>query len=240
MKETFIIRTEWFEAIAELEDPDQAIILRNLFNFHNGNDNLINLNNLNVKLVWKLIEPNLLRNIDSYDRRRETSADNGKKGGRPPKEENKPNNNLNKPIETQQETKEPIESLSVSVTVPVSAIVPVSVIGTEKDIIVDKSTFKPFPKSKEEKIKEREQREYEFYNTLVSYVAAYPPEMVREFFNYWKEPNKSGSKMKYEMEVTWDINLRLLRWQKNNDTWNKSGTTQNETNTIIGPIPKEL
>lgn len=120
MKETFIIRTEWAEAIMELEPMDQATIFQNLFNFHLGNENLINLNNLSVKLVWKLIEPNLKRNIAAYDKRSVTSADNGRLGGRPKNEvaesqEEKPNSdNLNNLTEKPIETKKPIESLSVS------------------------------------------------------------------------------------------------------------------------------
>lgn len=115
MKETFIIRTEWHQAISELKPLEQAIIFQNLFHYHEGNENLINLNNLSVKLVWRLIEPNLKRNILNYDKRSVTSSENGKKGGRPLKinKEEKPNNLIQKPIET----KKPIESLSVSVSV---------------------------------------------------------------------------------------------------------------------------
>jgi len=95
MKDTFIIRTEWQEAIFELEPLDRATIFENLFHFHAGNNNLINLKNLTVKLVWKIIEPTLKRTSDAYDRRVETSKENGKKGGRPitkkkPKKPTKP------------------------------------------------------------------------------------------------------------------------------------------------------
>lgn len=116
MRETFIIRTEWAAAIFELDVNDRAIIFDNLFHFHMGNDDLIILNNLPLKLVWSLIQPNLLRNIDNYDKRRDTSVENGKKGGRP-KGSTK---NLNKPIESYPKTNYPNESLSVSDSVPVS------------------------------------------------------------------------------------------------------------------------
>ncbi len=82
-KETFIIRTEWYEAISELEPTDQATIFRNLFLYHIGDTTDMVLDTLGVKLVWKLIEPTLSRNIESYDKRRETAIDNGKLGGRP-------------------------------------------------------------------------------------------------------------------------------------------------------------
>ena len=95
-KETFIIRTEWMDSILELPDEDKATILKNLFYFHSENENLINLKNLSVKLVWKLIEPNLQRNINQYDKRCLTSIENGKKGGRPRnlKKPKKPNETL--------------------------------------------------------------------------------------------------------------------------------------------------
>ena len=82
-KETFIIRTEWYEAISELDDKDQATILRNLFLYHLGDINEMVLDTFGAKIVWKLIEPTLSRNIESYDKRRESAIDNGKLGGRP-------------------------------------------------------------------------------------------------------------------------------------------------------------
>lgn len=98
-KETFIVRTEWMDAILDLSPSNQATIFCNLFYYHADKDNLINLKNPQVKVLWKIIEPSLRRNISRYDKRIETSKENGKMGGRPPKPK-KPNskpNNLNNP-----------------------------------------------------------------------------------------------------------------------------------------------
>lgn len=102
MKDTFIIRSEWYNAIAALSESEQAQILKNLFEYHAGNLNKIGLQTLPLQLVWSLIEPNLKRNIDKYDHRCETSALNGLLGGRPPKngKPKKPNSKPNLPIET--------------------------------------------------------------------------------------------------------------------------------------------
>jgi len=44
-----------------------------------------------------------------------------------------------------------------------------------------------------------------------------------DFFNYWTEKNKSGTKFRAELQRTFDINLRLKRWASNNfNTSNKS------------------
>lgn len=40
----------------------------------------------------------------------------------------------------------------------------------------------------------------------------YPESLRQEFEDYWTEPNKSGTKMKFEMEKTWHLGRRLARW----------------------------
>lgn len=118
-KETFILRTEWADAIMDLKDAEQAVILRNLFFYHKGDFESLKLTSPAVKLIWKLIEPNLKRNIEDYDRRRDTSGDNGKLGGRPRKEPNKPKSEPNNLIENLTEPNNPIVSVSVSDSVSV-------------------------------------------------------------------------------------------------------------------------
>ena len=44
-------------------------------------------------------------------------------------------------------------------------------------------------------------------------------DVLKEFISYWTEPNKSGTKMRFELEKTWDTNRRLQRWCKNNLEW---------------------
>lgn len=56
----------------------------------------------------------------------------------------------------------------------------------------------------------------EFYDSLKPFVSDYSPQMLREFFNYWSEPNKSRTKIKWQMEKTWDVKRRLQRWANNN------------------------
>jgi hypothetical protein len=59
-----------------------------------------------------------------------------------------------------------------------------------------------------------ETREGEFYNSLVPYADKYGKQIVRDFYNYWTEKNKSGKKMKFEMQRTFEIPKRLATWKK--------------------------
>lgn len=51
-----------------------------------------------------------------------------------------------------------------------------------------------------------------FYQSLVPYLSSYSKEMIRAFFNYWSEMNKSGTRMRYELEKTWELPKRLATW----------------------------
>ena len=75
------------------------------------------------------------------------------------------------------------------------------------------------------------ERKEDFYNTLIPFVAKYGKEMVRAFFDYWSEPNKSNSKMRYELERTWDLSRRLGTWASRDNQFNHRS---NGTNDIRG------
>lgn len=60
-----------------------------------------------------------------------------------------------------------------------------------------------------------EERGKIFYNEIAEFKDNYSKEMLREFYEYWIEPNTSKTRMRFEMEKTWDLNLRLKKWAKN-------------------------
>lgn len=50
----------------------------------------------------------------------------------------------------------------------------------------------------------------------------YPSEMLTAFCNYWTEKNKSGTKMRYELEKTFEISKRLATWASRDKGFNKT------------------
>lgn len=87
-----------------------------------------------------------------------------------------------------------------------------NIIVPEKEKEVESSPIvKPTKVNKEEEMKSRERI---FYNALIPFVKTYGREMIRDFFDYWSEPNKSHSKMRFEQERTWDLSRRLQTWEK--------------------------
>ncbi len=56
----------------------------------------------------------------------------------------------------------------------------------------------------------------EFYQSLTPFVKEFGKETIRDFYDYWSEPNKSKTKITYQLQKTWDTKRRLKRWVKNN------------------------
>ena len=69
-----------------------------------------------------------------------------------------------------------------------------------------------------------------FMNDCAAFVEMHGQKMIREFFDYWTEPNKSKTKMRFELEKTWDLSRRLKNWSNNDLKFNKNGTA-NSRNT---------
>lgn len=80
-----------------------------------------------------------------------------------------------------------------------------------------------------------ERRKKEFGMTLQPYTEQYGRQMLSDFYRYWTEPNKSGTKMKFEKCDTWSLSGRLATWAANQrvfsngkQTYNGSGATTAE------------
>ena len=49
----------------------------------------------------------------------------------------------------------------------------------------------------------------------------YDKSILNGFIDYWTEPNKSNTKMKWELNKTWKTALRLKTWAANQKKWDK-------------------
>lgn len=131
-----------------------------------------------------VLENNLFTHVSVNKRMRKAIAnrENGKKGGRPPKEVEKP-----KKPKTETQKNPPLES--------------------EREIESKKNSL--------------EARTQIFKDECKTFIPAYGTELVKSFFLYWSEPNPSNTKMKYELQKTWELSRRLSTWSKNETNFKK-------------------
>lgn len=73
-----------------------------------------------------------------------------------------------------------------------------------------------------------------FYQSLIPYVERYGKEMIRAFFDYWSELNKSETKMKFETNQTWEVAKRLATWANREKFNGKSNNTISASGSYTG------
>ena len=76
-----------------------------------------------------------------------------------------------------------------------------------------------------------EARKEDFYNSLVQFVPMYGRDLIRAFFDYWSEFNRSQTKMRFELERTWQTSRRLATWaSRDNNFKSRNNGTDRTTN----------
>jgi len=60
-----------------------------------------------------------------------------------------------------------------------------------------------------------------FKETLIPFKNKYQIDLLKNFFEYWTEPNPSKTKMRFELERTWSIERRLSTWASRQKDFNK-------------------
>jgi hypothetical protein len=65
-------------------------------------------------------------------------------------------------------------------------------------------------------------RKLKFSEQIKTFVNTYPESLLKNFYNYWSEPNKSKTKFRMELEKTWDLERRLKTWAINDKNFNKT------------------
>lgn len=63
------------------------------------------------------------------------------------------------------------------------------------------------------------------YNTDYNFLKA----EIQKFILYWTEPNKNGTKQRWELQKTFEITRRLITWFNNSNKFNKQNYEQQST-----------
>ena len=67
-----------------------------------------------------------------------------------------------------------------------------------------------------------DKREAKFKSEVFEFADKYPETMLDKFCNYWTEKNPSKTKMKFELEKTFEISKRLVTWASRDNTFTKT------------------
>jgi hypothetical protein len=91
-------------------------------------------------------------------------------------------------------------------------------------------------KSREDKSREDksiDSRKLKFAATLKPFVDEFGRDTLKDFYDYWTEPNKSNTKFRQELEKTWSLDRRIQTWIKNESNFKPNKNKNNEQLTEI-------
>ena len=76
--------------------------------------------------------------------------------------------------------------------------------------------------------KTKEQRLTEFQESLRPHLLKYGKDMLNKFYRYWAA--YEGVKYKFETQKTWDLELRLNNWKRNDEEYERKKYIQQLNN----------
>lgn len=203
-KNSILIYTDWIDTFESLTDEEAGKLAKHLFRYINDK-NPIAPDRL-TEISFIPIKNSLKRDLKKWQLELDKKSDGGKLGNLKrwnldlyelaikkeitiERAEEIAKERIKSHTDTQRKNESlPIASVADSVLVPVSVLV------------------------KEEKKKEIEERKSAFAYSLEIFKDKYPKEMLIAFYHYWCEKNITGKKMKFEMEKTFEVSLRLSTW----------------------------
>ena len=202
MKSGFIIYNDWKDLLDDLSLEDRGRVFTALFDVAEGDDPE-GIDNPAARMLLKVMTKQMQKDADAYERKCEKNRDNAKQRTQANAIERKPSQaNATERKRTGGDN--------------------------DKDNDNDKENDKEYLKDKEKtnvnvSKKESEKvgvaaeaatsaRKEKFYASLVPFVDKYGKDMIRDFFDYWSEMNRSKTKMRFEQQATWELALRLKTW----------------------------
>ncbi len=100
----------------------------------------------------------------------------------------------------------------------------IDISSTTKNSLITVVNYKSYQLNEKPKKRNLDTVSNKFLIEVSAFKELYSVEMLEAFIDYWTEPNKSKTKLRYELQKTFDIARRLKTWNKNES---KFGTKKN-------------
>lgn len=217
-RDSFVCYKSFYDAIKQLSDEDFARSMRVICEYA--------LNGVEVDIqgvpsvVFQLVKPQ----IDANNRKF-LNGMRGKECGNLGKEYGKLGGRPKTPQESPQETPQSGGKNPPNVNVNVNVNDNVNDNDNDNVSSVANATA---PTKKTVAI---EARREQLLTDMRKYANIYSSDMLNAFYQYWSEPNKKNTKMRFELEKTWLLSSRLATWEKRENNYKKNSYGKSYANT---------
>ena len=200
-KTSFVLYSDSKSIIDLMTNEQAGLLLKTLFAYVNDENPVIDNS---IALVFEMIKLQLKRDLKKWEQTKEGRSAAGKASAEARKlaklKEQNSTNSTN--VDFVQQT---LTNSTVSVSVNDS--VNVNVINKDSKANLEIRTLA-------------------FKNSLIPFKNKYQIDLLKNFFEYWTEPNPSKTKMRFELERTWSIERRLTNWASRQKDFNKQTIKQ--------------
>jgi DNA-binding PadR family transcriptional regulator len=100
----------------------------------------------------------------------------------------------------------------------------IDISSTTKNSLITVVNYKSYQLNEKPKKRNLVEVHNKFVVEVAKFSEIYQSQLLEAFVDYWTEPNKSKTKLRYELQKTFDIARRLKTWSKNES---KFGTKKN-------------
>ncbi len=101
--------------------------------------------------------------------------------------------------------------------------------STTKNTLITVVNYKAYQLEEPKKKRNLQNVTDKFVLEVSAFKEKYSTEMLEAFVDYWTEPNKSKTKLRYELQKTFDVGRRLKTWSKNDSKFNNKKSDVMET-----------
>jgi uncharacterized protein YdaU (DUF1376 family) len=188
-KKSFVLYADLIKSIEHLTNEEKGVLFNHLLEYVNDKNPV--LEDRLILTAWKPIELQLKRDLIKFEEVKAKRSDAGKRSAelRALKNEEQNSTNSTSVESVQQTSTNPTVNDTVNVNDNVTVI--------NKD---SKANL--------------EIRSLAFKESLIPFKQKYSIDLLKNFYGYWIEPNRSNTKMRFELEKTWSIERRLETWAK--------------------------
>ena len=201
-KKSFLLYCDLIHTVKKLSNEQAGDLFKQILSYVNDENPIID--NVLIELVFEPIKQQLKRDLSTWEKKIAKRAEAGRLGGLKSGEvrSNLKQNEANEASASTVKQNEANEAVNVNDTVSVT-------VNVNDNINIIK---KEAEKKKIAATNAAAERKKIFLNYVNQFMAIHPKERLLSFFNYWSEMNSSGTKMKWELEKTWELKLRLNNW----------------------------
>ena len=96
-----------------------------------------------------------------------------------------------------------------------------------KNTIISVLKFKDYQHNDKEAVKrDLDSITEQFANSVMEYRETYTDNVLDGFISYWTEPNRSGTKLRFELQQTFEVSRRLKTWNTNQENFKPNQLTK--------------